>query len=184
MRVDSSQTIANQVKKVNTLCGPRVQQRRMSIPPNPSEKLLQCVQKQIMHNFLSTCGNLAICFGRFMSLSEHEKTEIMDDGGVGFQRTRGICISEPHRCGDSDIVGSSLSGLAWRSRCARSEKGRAQFPSLTCLRLSSECATTCCPTSAQGYECFGRFGGEVWCGLFPQWSQYGCHARSIRTPMS
>ena len=104
------------------------------LPPHPGEELLLCVQKQIMDKLSYTWDNFAICVDRFLSLSEHEKTKIMDDCVDGFKELVALHF------GTSSV---RRLDIVWEA-----DVRHAFRPQL------------------QGYECHGRHGGEVWCGLF------------------
>ena len=50
-----------------------------------------------MDTLPSTWDNPAICFAHFMSLSEHEKTKIMDDCGDGFKENVAVQFGTTRR---------------------------------------------------------------------------------------
>ena len=148
----------------------------MSVPPYPGEELLQCAQKQVMDKLPFAWDNLSNCFDQFMSLSEHEKSKTMDDCYDGFKE-----VVELHF---GSLVRRLRHRLFFGVATCRSEKGRVPFPSPTCRRSSSECATTCSPTTVPRVRMLWSTWrvSRVW--TFPKWSLHGRNARSIRTSMS
>ena len=128
----------------------------MSIPPFPSEELLQCAQRSKSCTIFSLlCDNLAICFGQFMSLSEHEKTEIMDDGGVAFKELGAFAFR--------NLTGAATAtSLVLLCRDLLGE-AHVQDPRRAVYRFQALLASACLLSvrrhavrlQLQGYECFG-----------------------------
>ena len=119
-----------------------------SLAPCPSKELLQCAQKQIMDKLLLTWNSLAICFDQFMSLSQHEKTKIMDDCGDGFKELVALHLVTSlvrrlrHRL--SLLSVTCLGKQMCKMREGPCIASKPYFPPLV-FRM----CVTCCPTAAQ-----------------------------------
>ena len=116
--------------------------------------------------FSLLCDNLANCFGQFMSLSEHEKTEIMDDGGVAFKELGAFAFRNLTGAATATWLVLLCRDLLGEAHVQDLRRAVYRFQALLASARLLSVRQHAVRLQHQGYECFGRCGGVFWCGLF------------------